>query len=253
LNFLRPLSRPWSTGPRLRIVTWNCRLALHKKAAALLALKPDIAVIQECARPERWQHAVGASTALWHGDNPAKGLAVLTFGDWHLEAADRPVADCRLFLPVRVTGPIEFNLLGVWTKEAANSRRNSYIGQMHIALDFYRDFLAQQGSVVAGDLNSNAIWDLKYPNNNHTQAVVRLAELGMVSAYHVWHRRAHGCEVHMTHRHNLGKSFHLDYCFVPRAWAQHIGSVQVGGSKWYKLSDHAPLIVDVSLDVLGGN
>lgn len=231
-------------------MTWNCRLALHKKADALLALKPDVAVIQECAKPERWQQALGASAALWHGENPAKGIAVLSFGEWMLEPVELFATDCRLFIPARVRGPLEFNLLGVWTKEAANSRRNSYIGQMHIALDFYRDFLAQQASVVAGDWNSNAIWDAARPMNNHTHAVVRLVELGMVSAYHTYHRCAHGCEVHMTHRHNLGNRFHLDYCFVPRAWAQHIGGVQVGGSKWYKLSDHAPLTVDISLGAL---
>lgn len=249
VSFLRPPTRPCSSGPRLRIVTWNCRQALHKKAAALLALKPDIAVIQECAKPERWQQA-GASWALWHGDNPVKGLALLSFGAWTLEPVAVSVQDCRLFLPARVRGPVAFNLLGVWTQQAATSRRDSYIGQLHIALDFYRDFLAQGASVVAGDLNSNAIWDLRYPSNNHTQAVARLAGLGMVSAYHTVHRRAHGCEVHMTHRHNLGNKFHLDYCFVPRTWAQHIGGVQVGGSKWYRLSDHAPLIVDVALDAL---
>jgi len=34
----------------LRIVTWNCGMALARKAPRLLALNPDIAVVQECSK-----------------------------------------------------------------------------------------------------------------------------------------------------------------------------------------------------------
>jgi len=34
----------------MRIVTWNCGMALARKAPNLLALKPDITVVRECAK-----------------------------------------------------------------------------------------------------------------------------------------------------------------------------------------------------------
>ena len=37
----------------MRIVAWNCNMALDRKIDALLALKPDIAIVAECAEPER--------------------------------------------------------------------------------------------------------------------------------------------------------------------------------------------------------
>ena len=34
----------------MRIVAWNCNMALHKKYEHLLALRPDVAAIPECAQ-----------------------------------------------------------------------------------------------------------------------------------------------------------------------------------------------------------
>jgi len=34
----------------VRILTWNCGMALARKAPNLLALNPDIAVVQECSK-----------------------------------------------------------------------------------------------------------------------------------------------------------------------------------------------------------
>jgi hypothetical protein len=37
----------------VRVVAWNCNMALDRKVDALLALQPDIAIVCECAEPER--------------------------------------------------------------------------------------------------------------------------------------------------------------------------------------------------------
>ena len=56
-------------------------MALHRKFEALLSLKPDVAVISECAEPARLAARLDlsdlASPAVWIGRNPQKGLAVL--------------------------------------------------------------------------------------------------------------------------------------------------------------------------------
>jgi len=50
---------------------------------------------------------------------------------------------------------------------------------------------------------------------------------------------------HMGSRHG---TYHIDYCFIPKQWASRLISVDVGSVKgWRRLSDHAPLVVDVSL------
>lgn len=34
----------------LRIVSWNCSKALHRRGDALLALRPDVAIVPECGQ-----------------------------------------------------------------------------------------------------------------------------------------------------------------------------------------------------------
>jgi endonuclease/exonuclease/phosphatase family metal-dependent hydrolase len=44
-----------------------------------------------------------------------------------------------------------------------------------------------------------------------------------------------------------GGSYHIDYCFVPESWTKSISAVELGGfDDWVHLSDHVPLIVEVS-------
>jgi hypothetical protein len=62
----------------MRLVTWNRAMALNRKFAALLRLRPDIAVICECAEPRRLAqfgacHGLSADP-VWIGNNPNKGL-----------------------------------------------------------------------------------------------------------------------------------------------------------------------------------
>ena len=64
-------------------------MALRQKFDRLLSLRPDVAVIQECADPTAigWQPACAAYD--WIGFNPDKGLGVFTFGDLALSRHPR--------------------------------------------------------------------------------------------------------------------------------------------------------------------
>lgn len=219
-------------------------MALRKKWSQLMSLNPDIAVIQECETPDHWPQ--GAYTdAAWHGDNKHKGLAVVTFGNWRLTACEQLDPAIEYVLPVRVSGPKTFNVLGVWTKAAPNKER-SYIGQLHRAVEVYAAWLASGESTVIGDWNSNAQWD-RARTNNHTATVAQLAQYGLTSAYHHYHRLPHGDEPHhtwyLTKRADRG--FHLDYCFIPTSWTAHLRAVTVGEfAQWRPYSDHCPIVVD---------
>jgi exodeoxyribonuclease III len=65
----------------MRLVAWNCNTALRRKVDALLALRPDVAVISECAEPIRLRtrsaHDWLENEPVWVGDDPSKGLAVI--------------------------------------------------------------------------------------------------------------------------------------------------------------------------------
>ena len=58
----------------MRIVAWNCAKALHKKFDPLLALRPDIAVISECAEPAVLERKCDlpafSAPPVWSGGNP---------------------------------------------------------------------------------------------------------------------------------------------------------------------------------------
>jgi exonuclease III len=228
----------------MRLVTWNCAMALRNKWAQLAHLAPDVAVIQECEKKEKWP-AQWYSEAQWLGSNEHKGLAVVTFGPWRVEACEQIDPSIEFVLPTRITGPKAFNLLGVWTKQAA-IKEHSYIGQLHRAAQVYSSWLAAADSVVIGDWNSNAIWD-RERRANHSATVALLADCGLASAYHLHYSCKHGSEPHPTwyNHKRADRGFHLDYCFVPGSWSASLSAVQVGKfDEWRAYSDHCPVIVD---------
>ncbi len=105
---------------------------------------------------------------------------------------------------------------------------------------------------MAGDFNSNAIFDTNRPKANHTTMVDELREkYGLVSAYHVAHKMEHGTEETPTfhlYRH-IEKACHFDYIFLPSAWCD-VMTVAIGRHcDWSTDSDHCPLSVEVSLSV----
>jgi len=229
----------------MRIVTWNCRGGFHRKVEALLALQPDVAIVQECAPPGKWLASCAGWSAIWHGANSPIGVGILTREQWTLTLGAPLTDEIRCFLPAYTVGEFPFSVLGCWTKQGRPGQR-SYVGQLALALDHYADFLAGQPCLVAGDLNSNAIWDRGKPWQ-HLAVTERLKTLGLVSVYHHFFAEEHGDEQLPTYRHNTGQPFHLDYCYLPIAWLKHLRAVQVGDDEWLRLSDHRPLIVDLDL------
>ena len=59
---------------RMRIISWNCGSGFHRKIEALLALAPDVAVVQECADLDslaRKAPEFAPTGALWTGGQSA--------------------------------------------------------------------------------------------------------------------------------------------------------------------------------------
>ena len=119
------------------------------------------------------------------------------------------------------------------------------------ALTAYRDLLATGPSVLLGDFNSSVAWDTKHGRADHRELEHQLREeFGLVSAYHASTGEQPGSESQSTHfwRWQEASPFHLDYCYLPEAWVPGLRSVRVGRyDEWADgLSDHRPVIVDVS-------
>jgi hypothetical protein len=77
-----------------------------------------------------------------------------------------------------------------------------------------------------------------------------LEQRNLLSAYHAFFSEQHGKETRPTYYfwHRESRPFHLDYAFLPRSWISSIKNVTVGGfQQWRPLSDHVPIVVDVSL------
>ena len=117
-------------------------MALHRKFDALLRLQPDVAIICECAEPERLRslREMPALTShpVWIGHNPHKGLA---FNGYAARLAAPFYSTIRHLAPVHITGPAEFNLLAVWAQNASGGvNRKHQFGPLRRALSKYRSF-----------------------------------------------------------------------------------------------------------------
>jgi hypothetical protein len=224
----------------MRIVAWNCcRGPIASKVAALEALRPDVAIISEALEPDK-----ESARLLWFPSSTSRlGIQVRCFGQHKIKRLRAAVDLPTCVVPVRVTGPTNFNLLAVWTRPDP-----SYTQAFLNGLSAYAHLLRRGPTVVAGDFNGNPVFDKPTARNKWwTRGFTQLHEAGLVSAYHQFNGAAFGAERHPTH-HFLRKParpFHIDFCFVPRTWAQRKLDVLVAaGPEWAALSDHFPLVVD---------
>jgi exodeoxyribonuclease-3 len=235
----------------MRIITWNCNMAFRKKADLILAYKPDILIVQECECIEKLIFSSGTqkpNDKLWFGNNLHKGLAILTYGDLKLKVLDVHNQNLQMIVPISVTGVgYDFNLFAVWAFNP-NDPDGRYVEQVWKAIHHYDNLLSPKGTILAGDFNSNTIWDRKRRAGNHSNVVKYLGDKGIYSAYHLHHQQIQGKEQHPTfylYRHQ-NKPYHLDYCFVSADMLAQVSSVEVGDHEtWSKHSDHVPLIVTI--------
>ena len=223
----------------MRIVAWNCcRGPFARKIAALDTLRPDLSIIAEALQPTE-----ESDQLLWFPSNASKlGIQVRASGSYRLErlkTADLP----NCVVPVRVSGPARFNLLAVWTWPSP-----SYIKAFVNGLAAYAELLQSGPAVVAGDFNGNPAFDKPRQRIKWwTDAFSGLEDAGLVSAYHHAYNVAYGKELHPTHLflRKPERPFHIDFCFLPGAWADKKLEVRVvSGPEWSSLSDHFPLLVD---------
>jgi exodeoxyribonuclease III len=239
---------------KMRMVVWNCNMALHEKYEHLLALEPDVAVISECANAELLREKAPnfvSSSSVWIGDNSHKGLGVFAFGAFRAEPSVLYKDGFPHLSPVRISGPAQLNLLAVWACHAHPKSYDERQGPLMRAMREYREFILECPTIVAGDFNDNVLWDKPNKLNNHGKNVDALTAFGLRSVYHQTRGVRQGSEpeptIYWRNRKIDGPRYHIDYCFVPGQWINEDLAVGVGGfPDWVGngLSDHVPLIID---------
>jgi len=198
------------------------------------ALRPDLAVVAECGAAH-----LPSERSLWCGRR--KGLGVYTsLGEPRL--LEPYVESLRWFLPIAIDGCDEFVLLAAW---AFNHRDGlDRCSDLSTAVDRYGGLLSENEVVILGDLNNNVTWD-RVRSTPFADAIAALRELGYVSAYHEYFGEPFGAESRPTYRHPGGRTYHIDFCFVPEHWMPRV-TIELPSLDAWPSSDHAPLIVDVS-------
>jgi exonuclease III len=223
-------------------------MAFRKKASIILKHNPDILVIQECEHKDKLVgHIAQPEDSLWFGNNPNKGLGIFSYNGFRLKLRKTHNPDLQTIIPVLVSGPCpDFTLYAIWAWNPTD-REGKYVEQIWKALHHYDKPLTNKPVMLAGDFNSNTIWDRKYREGNHSHVVKRLEEKKIYSTYHFHYKQEQGNEKHPTlymYRHK-DKPYHIDYCFASAGLMKNLKSVEVGRHKrWTKYSDHVPVIVN---------
>lgn len=236
----------------MRIISWNCNGALRKKFHALEDFKADIHIIQECEDPleaSDKNYLQWSKNHIWTGSTKNKGIGIFAKPELRIELLnwsnifiDHPV---KHFLPCTINN--QFKLLGVWTHRN-NSPNFGYIGQFWKYLQVNKSLM--ENIIIAGDFNSNKIWDQWDRWWNHSDVVKELESIEIQSLYHLANNENQGEESQTTLflQKNLNKKYHIDYIFASRFFREKFKEIKIGDfSEWLKLSDHMPIICDFDL------
>ncbi|HDX9500307.1 TPA: endonuclease/exonuclease/phosphatase family protein [Bacillus thuringiensis] len=234
----------------MKVVAWNADRAFRKKIDKILPLKADILIISECEKPEKWGQVIdekGIVEFLWEGDNPNKGIGIITF-DAKYQIETHPAYDksFRYIVPYKVSvGKLEFILFAVWSQKG-EKRYDSYIGQIYLALEKYASLL-KEPCIIVGDWNSNKLFDHIKRVKTHSEVVEFLEGFGIKSAYHRSSDEEHGEELKATHyfRKEKARPFHIDFLFASKILLDQLKSYHIGSREdWIEFSDHMPIMAE---------
>ncbi len=225
-------------------------MAFRKKFEKVIQLNPDVLVIQECENISKLANHLSAihyNQLLWFGNNPHKGIAVISFNAIEIELNQSYNPAFEYIIPIQLmVNKKEINLFCIWAMPHKTERAKRYVGQIWGAINHYKDLLSRD-SILIGDFNSNAIWDGKSRIASHSDVVTFLNQRQIFSIYHKNYEIKHGEEKHPTLflLKKEEKPYHLDYCFASRSLFSKNSTFEIGIYRdWIKLSDHMPIIID---------
>ena len=219
----------------MRIATWNCAGQIEQKWPSLESLGADLVIVQECG-PESPQTAQEHGwQALWTGTG-SKGLGLFARPGWAFEELPH---DEQWWLPARVTGPVEFTLVGFWALPRKIAQQ-TYTRQATMTVERLAEMAGPL--VLGGDFNS---WEAPA----HLRLMATMASQGRPSAYHRDRVCERNGEPDPTYFHlwKRDQPYHIDLLFTPAEWG--LEGVQVGSYTDYtqtRISDHVPVVATLT-------
>lgn len=230
---------------QMRLISWNCKGAFGRKHASVAELAPDVLVLPECGRMRALNNVLNCAPVRsfeWIGDNPRKGLGVVSYGSYSLRVHPSYDPKLRWILPLDVDGPTPFTLIAVWT--VPDSADGIYIHSLFRTLEVYAEILRAPRVVIAGDFNQSVLLDKPGSPLNFAEWLVKAETNGFRSTYHLHRNCPHGCEPEKTFylHHKVEKGHHIDFVFATPSLIETGMDVEVGShATWCKQSDHMPL------------
>lgn len=236
----------------MKIITWNCNKGFRNKVKLISQHKPDIAVIQEC---ENINEIIFDDTIQpfnkYHYALKNIGIGLLSYTNYQFNPFNINETYIKLDLGIQsnVTGPINFQLLGLWTGPHKNDESIHYVNSVITFLEKYGDWVKKSNTIILGDFNSNATYDLKL-KKPHLKMLNLMDDVGLCSAYHEFFNEEQGKETRSTfylYRKNESKQ-HIDHIFIPKKLKNNIKSIEIGKfDDWSAYSDHMPFIMDIDM------
>ncbi len=225
-------------------MSWNCNMALARKAGHLLALQPDIARVLECSDSAGLD---GMVRIAWTGRYPSKGMAVFARPELTGVVAEAPEDARRWCLPIRFDG-IDLDLVAVWGFKA-DGKAGVPREVAYRAVESLAPVLERGRAVVIGDFNDGPVFDAR-----HRRSFARTTELlgaaGYGNLYHAWTLEPYGSETaaSLFYRWHRDEPFLIDHAFVPTWWLPFVTAFSIGSPEpWHEHSDHMPLVVEMAL------
>lgn len=237
----------------MKIIEWNSQGGFRNKNGRILSLLPDIAIIAECESENKLRF--GDLTPipndfLWYGESENKGIGIFSYSDYKFELLQTFNPKFKFVIPMKVVGKdYSFLLFAIWAMNNKENPESSYIGQIWLAINFYTKYFSLP-CILAGDFNSNKIWDKKDRIGNHSDMVRFLENKNIYSLYHKQQVIEQGKEVHPTFHlyRKLYKPYHIDYFFASETIISNGFEMEIGKiENWIDISDHLPLILNVEI------
>lgn len=213
------------------------------KADRLLALNPDVAVIQECSDTAAIDEMVRVN---WRGHYPRNGLAVFARAGLEVRPEMIPAQANQWCLRVHV-GSADLDVVAVWGFNKAGKAGPprdvalEAIGALNLS--------PSDRAVIVGDFNDGPQFDAG-ERESFAKTWRALESSGYRSAYHHASGAVYGHEDVSTFSQGkeIPRLFLIDHAFVSRDLVDGVTGFAIGDwATWREISDHVPLTLDLQL------
>lgn len=231
-------------------MSWNCNMAFRNKVNKIPS-GLDLFIILESENPSNYP-SLSQYNTIWRGENESKGVGIYSKKSFDLTIHELYNPNYRYVIPIEIKKPVKLIIIAIWAMNNKNDVRRRYIGEVFLALTYYKQLLNNQ-CIIAGDFN----WNLKWDNNPHYplygkfQEVKELLEAFKIkSTYHWIQNESFGKESKSTFYmyRNQERSYHTDYIFASESLLHLLKSFSIGSyNRWSMHSDHMPIFANFSL------